>query len=97
MFSVPRFWFSSRFGIAAMGFLGFLTMNSQRVCMEVAMRCMINRTALALEAEASIAAHAETQTIIPNVTAPTITDTIRCEEQHFLLENVTIPSFYQVN
>ena len=46
LFAVPRFWFSSRFGMAVLGFLGFLSMSALRRCMDVAMVCMLNQTAL---------------------------------------------------
>lgn len=47
-FAVPRFWFSSRFAMALLGFVGFLSMSSQRMCINVAMDCMLNHTALSL-------------------------------------------------
>ena len=46
--TVPRFWFSSRFAMALLGFVGFLSMSSQRMCINVAMDCMLNHTALHL-------------------------------------------------
>lgn len=43
----PRFWLSSRFALAVLGFVGFLSMSAQRTCMKVAIVCMLNQTALA--------------------------------------------------
>jgi len=44
--TVPRFWFSSRFAMALLGFIGFLSMSSQRMCITVALFCMLNQTAM---------------------------------------------------
>ena len=44
--------------MAALGFLGFLSMSSQRMCMDVAMVCMINQTALGIKADGSVRGYA---------------------------------------
>ena len=46
MCTVPRFWFSSRFAMALLGFIGFLSMSSQRMCITVSLHCMLNQTAM---------------------------------------------------
>ena len=43
--NVP-FWFSTRLGLAAIGFIGFLHIYAQRVGMSVAIVCMVNQTAI---------------------------------------------------
>ena len=48
LFPVPRFLFSSRFGMAVLGFLGFFTMSSQKMSLQIALVCMVNETAAAI-------------------------------------------------
>ena len=43
-FSVPRFWLSRRWRLAVLGCFGFLIITSNRVGVEVALLCMLNRT-----------------------------------------------------
>lgn len=44
---VPRFWFSRRWRLAILGFVGLLIVSCQRISIEVAIDSMLNQTTLA--------------------------------------------------
>ena len=67
MCTVPRFWFSSRFAMALLGFIGFLSMSSQRMCITVSLICMLNQTAMTDTAAAALTPEPGVSTAGPQI------------------------------